>query len=306
MNGPSSGGSGTVAALLTVCVLVWGTTWYAIVWQLEAIAPAPGVALRFALAAAGLFAWALWQGQRPRFPWAVQRLLAIQGLLSFTVSYLCVYHAERYIVSGLVAVGYAGSPLVGLLLARWILGSPMSARVALGGVAGVAGVAMIFGHEFERLSAAPGVLAGALLTALGVFTSSLSNMAVALYQRRGIAGPAPLAWAMAWGAAPMALLAAFSPEPQWLAPPDARFLASLTYLVLAGSVLTFLCFNALLGRIGPARAGYVGVATPVVALIFSTLFEGFEPSTWTWLGVALVVAGNAVALWPKRAAAAPA
>ena len=292
------------SALFLICVLVWGTTWYAIVWQLHVLAPVAAVALRFALAAAALFGWCAWRGLPVRFGGGAQRLFAMQGLLGFALSYGCVYAAEQRVVSGLVAVGYAGSPLVGLLLARWILGSPMSARVALGGVAGVAGVAMIFGHEFERLSAAPGVLAGALLTALGVFTSSLSNMAVALYQRRGIAGPAPLAWAMAWGAAPMALLAAFSPEPQWLAPPDARFLASLTYLVLAGSVLTFLCFNALLGRIGPARAGYVGVATPVVALIFSTLFEGFEPSTWTWLGVALVVAGNAVALWPKRAAAA--
>lgn len=301
MNGPSSGGSGTVAALLTVCVLVWGTTWYAIVWQLEAIAPAPGVAVRFALAAAGLFAWALWQGQSLRFPWAVQRLLAIQGLLSFTVSYLCVYHAERYIVSGLVAVGYAATPLINMVLARWLMGTPLSRPVGVGGVAGLVGVVLIFWHEFARLSEAPHVLLGAGLTVAAVLTSSLSNMAVAFSHRQGVSGPAPLAWAMAWGAAGTALVAlvqgdAWTPRWSW------AFVGSMAWLVLGGSIIAFACFYALMRRVGPAKAGYVGVTTPVVALLVSSVFEGFH---WQWAtvaGVALAVGGNVWALWPRPAA----
>ena len=44
--------------------------------------------------------------------------VAAIGLLGFCISYQAVYHAERYIVSGLVAVGYSAAPLVNLV-APW-------------------------------------------------------------------------------------------------------------------------------------------------------------------------------------------
>jgi len=40
----------------------------------------------------------------------------------------------------------------------------------------------------------------------------------------------------------------------------------------------------LLGRIGAGRTGYIGVMVPVIALIVSALFEGFQWQLATWLG----------------------
>ena len=53
--------------LFTVCVLVWGTTWYAITWQIADLAPEIGVALRFALAGATVLGFAAWRGMPLRF-----------------------------------------------------------------------------------------------------------------------------------------------------------------------------------------------------------------------------------------------
>lgn len=50
------------ASLFAVCVLIWGTTWYAIKFQLAATAPDVGVALRFSLAAVLLGGWCLARG----------------------------------------------------------------------------------------------------------------------------------------------------------------------------------------------------------------------------------------------------
>jgi drug/metabolite transporter (DMT)-like permease len=287
----------STSALYALCILIWGTTWFAITAQIQVLAPEFGVAIRFGLAAAALLAFCRWRGMALRFAPRVHALVIAQGLTGFYASYVCVYEAERFVASGVVAVGYAASPLCGLVLARLFLGTRMSARVALGGVAGIAGVVLIFWHEFTRLAATDQVLWGAELTLASVLLSSLSTIAAAGYHRQGVTGWAPLACAMAWGAGG-ALVHALALGTPWHWSWRPGFLGSLAWLALAGSILAFGAYYALVHRVGAAKAGYVGVLTPVVALAVSSLFENFLWTGLTVAGIALAILGNVVALWP--------
>ena len=47
---------------------------------------------------------------------------------------------------------------------------------------------------------------------------------------------------------------------------------------------------------GAARAGYIGVMVPIVALVISAAFEGFRWHALTWVGIAVSVLGNVVIL----------
>ena len=285
------------SALYAVCILIWGTTWYAITAQIDVLAPACGVALRFGLAAAVLFVFCRVRGVPLRFAPRVQALVLAQGLTGFYASYVCVYEAERFVASGVVAVGYAASPLFGLVLARVFLRTPMSPRVALGGVAGIGGVVLIFWHEFTRLVASERVLWGAELTMASVLLSSLSTIAASAYHRAGVRGWGPLAWAMAWGAGGALAHAAVLGTPwHWSWQP--AFLGSLVWLALLGSIVAFGAYYALVHRVGAAKAGYTGVLTPLAALAVSSLFENFLWTGLTVAGIALAVLGNAIALWP--------
>lgn len=292
------------SALYAICILIWGTTWFAITAQIDVLAPALGVALRFSLAAAVLFVFCRWRRIPLRFPPRVQALVLAQGLTGFYASYVCVYEAERHVASGVVAVGYAASPLFGLVLARAFLGTPMSSRVALGGLAGVLGVVLIFWHEFARMTASGQVLWGAMLTMVSVLLASLSTIAAAAGQRLGARGWGPLAWAMAWGAAAAALHALVTGTPwNWSWRPG--FLGALAWLALAGSIGAFGAYYALVHRVGAAKAGYTGVLTPLVALAVSSALENFLWTGLTLAGIALAVLGNVVALWPRTPAPAP-
>jgi drug/metabolite transporter (DMT)-like permease len=75
-----------------------------------------------------------------------------------------------------------------------------------------------------------------------------------------------------------------------------RYIASLLYLAVFGSVIAFAAYLTLMGRIGAGRAGYVAVAVPILALLLSACFEGFEWHLWTCAGIACAVAGNLVML----------
>ena len=285
----------SVPALFATCVLIWGTTWYAITLQLAATTPAVGVALRFSLAAALTFAWCALRQHRLALPRSAHAWLALMGGLNFTVSYLFVYYAEQRIVSGLVAVGYSAMPLVNMVMARAFFGAAMSRRVGLGGLLGVIGIALVFLPEFERLSTGAPLIHGALLTAGAVLMSGLGNMIVTRNQASGVDGWSALAYAMAYGAIGTWLYALVSNDPlqiDW----GWSFVASIFYLSAFGSAFAFGAYFALLRRIGPARAAYVGVMATIVALLVSAALEGYDWQGATVVGIALAVAGNVLAL----------
>jgi drug/metabolite transporter (DMT)-like permease len=291
-------------ALFAVSTLIWGTTWYAITFQLAAVAPELGVALRFAFAGGLILAFCLWRGISLRYRPREHAQIALLGLTNYSVSYILIYHAEQHIVSGLVAVGYAGAPLINMLIARWMLGTPLSRRVAVGGGLGLAGIALIFWPELAALQSNPAVLVGAMQTAIAVLISCYGNVCVGKLYDEGVSGWGPLGLSMLWGGA-ISLAAAVLMGVPLAIELGAAFIGSFLYLALFGSVLAFGAYFALIGRIGAARASYVGVMSPVLALMMSAVFEGYDWRLATVLGVGLAVAGNVIALWQPRSRRAP-
>jgi drug/metabolite transporter (DMT)-like permease len=106
---------------------------------------------------------------------------------------------------------------------------------------------------------------------------------------------------MLYGAIVAAIAALMHGVP-WHFDASAPYLLSLAYLSIFGSVVAFCAYLTLMKQVGPARAAYVGIAVPIVAMALSTLFEGYR---WTWtavLGVVLAVIANWIALKPAPAA----
>ena len=150
--------------LLAICVLVWSTTWHAITFQLGHVPSEVGVALRFALAGAVVLALCIVRKERLRFTAPDHAMLALQGSLMYGASYVCVYNAELYVFSGLVAVGYSASPLINGLGARALFGIRTTWRFMLGGVLALAGVTLIFWPEFARAEGGRSMMLGTAIT----------------------------------------------------------------------------------------------------------------------------------------------
>jgi drug/metabolite transporter (DMT)-like permease len=281
--------------LFAICVLTWGTTWFAITFQIGHTAPEVGVALRFALAGAVILGLCVLRQENLRFTPAQHAIFALQGSFMYGVSYVCVYHAELHLVSGLVAVGYSASPLVAGLGARALFGVSLRPRFILGGLFGIAGVALIFWPEFASTTGDRNTLLGALFTVGSVLLSTVGSLTASRNRARGLPFWPALGFGMLYGAAAAAVFAVL--QGQSFAPPAiASWWLSLFYLSLAGSVLTFACFLTLQERIGPGPTGTIGVMTPLLALVVSMAFEGFHPEVLTFVGAALAVAGNVLML----------
>jgi len=289
--------------LFATCVLIWGSTWLAITFQLGTVAPEVSVGYRFIAAAAAVFAYCRWRGLKLRFTLREHVDLLLFGASMFCISYIFVYYAETYIVSGMVAVGYSASPLLNMLMARAMFSTPMTTRVTVGALFGIAGIVCVFWHEFANLSVSRNAELGAILTMLSVVASSAGSMVATRIQKSGYSTWSSMAWGMLYGGVMALVIGVILGKPLSFEM-TVGYVGSLIYLAIFGSVITFACYLTLLARIGAARAAYIGVMVPIVALAVSFFFEKFAWGWLTTLGVALSLAGNIVILRGKAASQA--
>ncbi len=286
--------------LFIACVAIWGSTWLAIKFQLGHVAPEASVFYRFLLASVLLFAYCLARRLPLRYTMREHAWIALLGVFMFSVSYIFVYYAEEHVVSGLVAVGYSASPLLGMLGMRLFFGTVMTPRLAWGSALGIAGIALVFWPEFSHLRSDGNPGLGAIYTAIAVIVSTLGSMVAHRNQEAHLPLWQSMAWGMLYGAlfSLAVTVAGGKPLAFELTVP---YVASLFYLAILGSIVAFAAFFTLLKRIGAARAGYTGVMVPIVALVISSIFESFSWHALTGVGIAVSVLGNIVILREKAA-----
>ncbi len=286
-------------SLYILTVLIWGSTWFAIEFQLGTVAVEASIAYRYLIASASLFAWLLLRGERLRYPLQAHFWFALMGVLMFCLNYLMAYRAQIYLPSALSAIVFSSVVWMNILNARLFFGVRAGWRVLLGSVIGVAGLLLLFLPEVGALSVGDTIVIGALLAALGAFSASLGNMVSQRTQARALPVLQSNAWGMLYGA--LATIAyALMNDVAFTIDWSAAYIVSLLYLALFGSVIAFWSYLTLLGRIGAHRAGYVSVLFPVVALIISMLFEGLQLSLTLVVGAGLVLAGNVLVLNMRR------
>ena len=285
----------TDGVLYALVVFAWGTSWIAIPAQLGVVAPEVSVFYRFALAGALMVAWMLASGRAMRFPPAAHLRFAALGILTFSSNFAIFYYAGLHFPSGLLAVVFSLSTVTNILLARIVFGDAISGALALGAVMGVGGLALVFSPKLMSADFGPSALIGLGAALAGTVLFSIGSMLSRSNQALGLPVLQANAWGMVYGALWLMFWVVVLDRPLiW----DERpvYALALGFHVVVSTILAFGAYMTLLGRIGPARAGYASVAFPVIALAISTLVEGYVWTPVALVGAALVLAGNVVIL----------
>ena len=288
--------------LYLTTVLIWGSTWLAIEYQLGVVSPEVSVVYRYAGAALLLFVWSLMRGLRLRFPLRSHGWFVLLGLLLFCVNYILAYRAQIYIPSALSAIIYSTVLWMNIANARLFFGTRSGPRVLFGALLGILGLVTLFAPQLAELfrsgDLSSGLLLGTGLALGGAFLSSLGSILSQAAQRAQLPIVQSNAWGMLYGAIFTAVVAAFLGRP-FVFDPSPGYVISLAYLTVFGSVIAFGAYLTLIGRIGAHRAGYTTVAFPVIAILLSVLFEGLVLDWTMATGMALVLAGNLLVLRAK-------
>lgn len=283
-----------------ICTIIWGTTWIVIRDQLGTVPPSWSVTYRFLVAGLAMFAYAAWSKEGLRLGRGGQVFAMMFGIAQFVFNFNFVYRAEAHITSGLVAVIFAMLIVPNTLLARAFLGTRATPRFYLGAVVAVAGIALLFLKEYrDGAASSSNVALGIGLTLAGVLSASSANILQATARAKTWSIASLLAWGMLWGMIANAVFAWATVGPPVIEMRPA-YLAGVAYLGIMASAVAFMAYFSVIRMIGPGPAAYSGVITPVLAMLLSTLFEGYH---WTLLAVTggvLAMAGLVIALTARR------
>jgi drug/metabolite transporter (DMT)-like permease len=284
-----------IIALYLVAVLIWGSTWLVITFQYGTVSPAVSVVYRFFLASLFLLSWCLIRKLPMRFTLRQHAWIALQGMMLFGVNYVLVYLAETTLTSGLVATVFSLVVFLNIVGARVFLGTPIRRSTLIGALLGITGIVFVFLPEFSSKNASSALTTGLILAILGAVSASCGNILVSRNVRSGLPIIQMNTFGMFYGALAVAVYVTLTHQ-MFVFDSSPRYLLSLTYLALFGSVIAFGAYIALIGKVGPGRAGYANVAIPVVALLLSGVFEGLKWSPFLLGGIVLCGAGNVVIL----------
>lgn len=282
--------------LFLLPTLIWGSTWYAITFQLPAAPPELSVFLRFVIASGS--AWLVFprlqKSRKLEASW--HWIFAGQGLFMFCLNYILTYHSEKYLVSALVAVVFT-LLLYFNMAGQWLFFRIKPEKSTLGAsLLGLGGIFLIFKDEVFSFEASRDWLWGLLLAILATLSASAGNMFASAGMRRGIPLLQGMKYSMLYGCLWTFLILLlrgtnFSVQWSWL------YVGSLVYLAVPGTLVAFGLYLKLLELRGATQAAYTSVMIPLVALLFSSIFEKLSWDSGLILGALLILSGQLLMIW---------
>ena len=288
------------ALLYFVVLLAWGSSWFAISFQLGDVAPQVSIVWRFLLASIILFIWCYFRGLKLSFPWRDHLSWLLLGFFLFCINYICAYFGTFYLASGLVCLIFSTLTLFTVFNGFVFFKKPIRLPILVGAVVGIAGLSIIFSNEISSAdwSLESGVVKGFLWMLLATFFASIGMLLSGQFQARKMPLVQSNAYSMLYGSLILVFYIAVS-DLSFSFNTSYSYVISLVYLALIASVIGFGVYLKLVGNIGADKASYVNIFTPTIALLLSTLFENYE---WSWvglIGVLLIIIGNIIVLYAK-------
>ena len=276
--------------------LIWSSTWMVIKVGLRGAPPVTAVGVRFAIAAMVIATVILVARLRVPRTRTFLALSAFLGVFHLALPYTLVYWGEQHISSGLTAVLYSTMPFMVALLARAILGDPLSARKLAGIAVGITGVWIIFSDAvgFGGTKAVLGMTA----ILFSVFSAALASVFIKKYS----SGYHPLVSLLFPFIIAAALVNAVGIPLERSNPLDYDTMtwATIFFLAIAGSVIAFAVFFWLMKRIDVTVVSYQTFIIPILAIGWGWLLLDETVSPRAGLGTACILAGIVIATFRRK------
>ena len=286
-------------ALYIITVLIWGSTWLAIEYQIGEVAVEVSLVYRFTIAAILMWAYCLWAKTPMLFSGRNHLFIALLACFNFSMNYVVIYWSQFYLTSAMTSIAFSTMLLMNIINTRIFFKASISPRVYIGALFGIAGIVSLFWNDIGDLSQNSNITLGLFLAFGSAAIASLGNMVSIRNSNNGLNLFAANAWGMLYGTIILLVVVLISGA-EFTFSSKPSYLISLFYLGSFGTVIAFATYFILLRDIGPAKASYALVLFPVVALTLSSLFEDFIWTPNIIVGFVLVLLGNAIVLTPAE------
>ncbi len=286
-----------VLVWLILC-LVWGSTWIFIKIGLEDLPPITFASARFLLAVAILFV--VIRVQKIPLPRTAKewKLIALTGVLQFSINYSMVFWSEQHITSGLAAVLQSMITVFGLILAWFFLPDERITKLKIFAVCvGIVGVAIIFIDQLRVQSFL--AFLGCVAVVIGSYAAAQASILVKA--KGGAFHPAALLFCQMLCGLPAIIVYSLVAEGNpltfdwtW------RAIICVIYLSVAGTIAAFWLYYWLLRRIESTKAMMISLVTPLLAVVIGAIVLGETLPPQTGIGGLLIISSIGLIVFRRK------
>lgn len=287
--------TGIKITVFSALCLIWSSTWLMIKVGLEGAPPITAAGLRFILASIVIFSILLYRRLGLPRGTAFIRLSIFLGFFQIAIPYALVYWAEQHITSGLASILFSTMPLTVAILARFILGDPLTVPKIGGILIGTLGVIVIFydgislgGHE---------TLLGIAATLLSALFASVSSVVIKKFSR-AYNPMASIFVPMLIGGIVLTVSGRLV-ESQRTITFDAPTVTSVVYLAVLGSVAAFGLYYWIIKHMDVTVLSYQTFIIPILACLMGWIFLHETVTLRIAFGGGMIVVGIALATLSK-------
>ena len=279
------------AILLTLAV-IWGGAFVFIGIAVRHVQPLTYVWLRLTIAAAAMWLFLIFRGERLGLPRQVWGSILLLALLNNALPFTLFGWGQTHIASGLAAILNATTPIWGVIVAHLLTRDErLNPRKVAGVLLGFGGVAMMIG---PTLLANIGTDA---LAQLACITASLSYALAAVWARRfrrlGLSPMSVTTGQLTAGAAMMLPLAILIDQP-WTQPlPPLGAWGAIAALALLCTAFGYVLYFRLIDSAGATNALLVTLLVPPIAILVAAVFLGERLAPQDFAGLSLIALGLA-------------
>ena len=276
--------------LFLITLFCWSPTWYLIKFQLGYVDPLVSVFYRFIIAAIIIFIYLVIKNKNLKFSINHHFWFLFFGTCLYSINYVFFYLSNTYLISAFPAIVFSTVVIMNILGETFYFKKKPSLKTLIGATIGMIGIIIIFNDEIFNFSLSEGTHIGLFLALIGTFCASTGNMVHQRNLNNNFPPIQTIAYAMLYGSL-VTLFVTQIRGAELLFENSVSYISSLLYLSIFGSIFAFVSYLKLLEKVGPGRAGYVGVVMPVLALIISTIFEKLEWQIDLIIGLPILIIG---------------
>jgi drug/metabolite transporter (DMT)-like permease len=279
-------------------LICWSPTWYLIKFQFGVVDPLISIFYRFFIASIIVFIFLILSKKKMSFNLHQHLSFLLLGVTLFSLNYIFFYLANTYLISGIVTIAFSTILIMNILGERIYFKIKSSKETLFAAGFGIVGILIIFGNELLNFRLEDKTHIGIILSFIATFWASTGNLVHQKNSKDEIPFIQSIAYGMLYGSLFTLIVAKFRGA-EIIFDNSISYILSFLYLSIIGSVVAFYLYLKLLDNIGSARAGYIGVIMPIIALIISTIFEGLQWTNNLIVGLPVLIFGCVLILNQK-------
>ncbi len=216
----------------------------------------------------------------------------VLGVFLYSGNYIFFYNSNVYLPSNIPATVFCLLTIFNILGEKFIFKKKITFLTYLGTIFGIIGIAIIFYNDLLIFNLNSGTTLGLMFALLATLSASIGNL-IAIYNKRNFNIPLlqNVAFAMIYGAIVALFVAIIKGSEFYIPVTNLSYMFGLTYLIIFGSIISFLCYIRFIENTSATTGGYIGVAMPILALIISMIFEDVKPDIYFLSGLPIALLG---------------